>query len=75
MVITQAAVSPDVESERRARFPLGARLTIDDLSLAGREHLLDELREQEPMTWMPELGGWLVTSRDAAREVLSPRPP
>lgn len=75
MVITQAAVSPDVEAERRARFPLGARLAIDDLSLAGREHLLDELREQEPITWMPELGGWLVTSRDAAREVLNPTAP
>lgn len=75
MVITQAEVGAEVDAERRARFPLGARLTIDDLSLAGREHALDEVREREPVTWMPELGGWLVTSRDAAREVLSPTAP
>ncbi|UYN83422.1 MAG: cytochrome P450 [Microcella sp.] len=75
MVITQADVGTDLDAERQARFPLGARLTIDDLSLAGREHRLDELREAEPVTWMPELGGWLVTSRDAAREVLNPTAP
>ena len=75
MVITQAVVPPEADVARRGRFPLGAQLSIDDLSLAGREHLLDELREAEPVTWMPELGGWLVTSRDAAREVLSPTAP
>jgi len=75
MVITQAAVDAEVDAARRERFPRGARLTLDDLTLAGREHVLDELRSHEPVTWMPELGGWLVTSRDAAREVLSPTAP
>jgi hypothetical protein len=75
MVITQAAVTDEVDAARRERFPLGARLTIEDLSRAGREHVLDDLREHEPLTWMPELGGWLATSRDAAREVLSPTAP
>ncbi len=75
MVIAQAAVVDEVDADRRARFPLGARLTIDDLALAGHEHVLDDLREHEPVTWMPALGGWLVTSRDAAREVLSPTAP
>lgn len=72
MVIVQAVVDDEIDAARRARFPIGAGLTIDDLALAGREHLLDELRGHEPVTWMPDLGGWLVTGRDAAREVLSP---
>lgn len=75
MVIAQAAVDDEVDADRRARFPFGARLTIDDLALAGHEHVLDDLREHEPVTWMPALGGWLVTSRDAAREVLCPTAP
>jgi len=75
MVIAQAGVDADADADRRARFPRGTRLTMDDLAVAGREHLLDELREVEPVTWMPALGGWLVTSRNAAREVLSPTAP
>lgn len=75
MAIVQAAVGSELDAQRRARFPLGAALTVDDLSLAGRERRVDEVREHEPVTWMPELGGWLVTSRDAAREVLSPTAP
>lgn len=75
MVIAQADVTLEVDAERRERFPRGAALTLDDLTLAGREHLLDDLREHEPLTWMPALGGWLATSRDAAREVLSPTAP
>ncbi len=75
MVITQAPVATEVDAARRAAFARGAQLTIDDLTLAGREHVLDDLREHEPVTWMPALGGWLVTSRDAAREVLSPAAP
>lgn len=75
MVIAQVEVTARVDAKRRERFPLGAALTLDDLTLAGREHLLDALREHEPITWMPALGGWLVTSRDAAREVLSPTAP
>ena len=72
MVISQAEVNEHIDAARREQFPRGAALTLDDLTLAGREHLLDDLREHEPITWMPALGGWLATSRDAAREVLSP---
>lgn len=60
-------------AERAAAFPLGATLTLEDLEAAGHEHLLDELRSQEPVTWMPALGGWLVTGHAAARETLSGR--
>ena len=69
----QAVVGAELDAQRRARFPLGAALTLDDLSLAGREPVLDVLREHEPVSWVPALGGWLVTSRSAARVVLSPR--
>lgn len=75
MVIAQAPVSITVDAERRTRFLRGAALTLDDLTRAGREHLVDAVRDHEPVTWMPALGGWLVTSRDAAREVLSPTTP
>ena len=34
---------------------------------------LDRLREQEPISWVPALGGWLVTSHALARELLSRR--
>ncbi len=75
MVIAQADVTAQLDAARRAQFPRGAAVTLDDLTLAGREGVLDDLREHEPVTWMPALGGWLVTSRDAAREVLSPTAP
>ena len=74
-MITQADVAESIDAARREQFPRGAAVTLDDLTSAGREHVLDELREHEPVTWMPALGGWLVTSRDAAREVLSPAAP
>ncbi|MEA2313118.1 MAG: hypothetical protein QOE28_3086 [Solirubrobacteraceae bacterium] len=46
-------------------FPLGAALTVADLE--GDPHArLAELREREPVSWLPALGGWLVTRRDLA---------
>lgn len=72
-LITQAAVSEADDAARREAFPLGAQLTLEDMETAGREHLFDALREREPITWMPELGGWLVTSRDLGRAVLAPK--
>ncbi len=39
--------------------------------LAGDPYpLLARLREQEPVSWLPALGGWLVTRRDLAVAVL-----
>ena len=62
------------EDERRRRdFPAGAAVTLDDLEQAGREHVLDDLREREPVTWLPALGGWLITAREPARALLLPR--
>ena len=53
----------------RAGFPVGASVTRAELD--GDPHpLLRELREREPVSWVPALGGWLVTPRDFALRVL-----
>jgi len=44
-------------------------VTLRDLD--GELHpLLRRLREREPVSWLPVLGGWLVTRRDLALRVL-----
>lgn len=50
-------------------FPIGATVTQDEL--AGDPHpTLARLRAAEPVSWLPVLGGWLVTSREVAVQVL-----
>jgi len=65
-------VSRGGASERRARrdlFPIGATVTMRDLG--GELHpVLRRLRASEPVSWLPVLGGWLVTRRDLALRVL-----
>ena len=64
-------VLDEAESARRAaRFPIGGRLEFDDLELHGRVAALDRLRDFEPVSWVPALGGWLVTSHELGRELL-----
>ncbi len=54
---------------RAGRFPLGGSATIAELD--GDPHdLLRRLREREPVSWLPALGGWLVTRRDLALAVM-----
>lgn len=72
-LIDQAKVSADEDERRRREFPVGATITLDDLTDAGREHVLDHLREHEPVTWLPALGGWLITAREPARAMLLPK--
>jgi cytochrome P450 len=74
-LMAQAQVAEAVDAERRARFPLGAALAFEDLDEAGREGALDALREAEPVSWVPALGGFLVTGHALAREALAPRTP
>ena len=52
-----------------ARFPAGAPITLSDLEDDPHPHLA-RLREREPVSWLPALGGWLVTSRDLALRVM-----
>lgn len=70
-LVEQAVVTQAQDAERRARFPVGAVTTFDDLALAGREPAIDALRESEPVSWCPAIDGWIITSRDALRQALS----
>lgn len=72
-MLDQVVVSESEDAQRRQAFPVGAAVTLDDLEEAGREHVLDELREREPVTWLPALGGWLITAREPARQILLPK--
>ena len=54
---------------RGATFPLGASVTIAELA-ADPHPVLRRLRESEPVSWLPALGGWLVTRADLAESVL-----
>lgn len=51
------------------RFPIGATVTLE--ALADNPHpVLHRLRTAEPVSWLPALGGWLITRRDLAIEVM-----
>ena len=72
-MLDQVEISEEQDAQRRRDFPVGAAVTLADLEDAGREHVLDELRQVEPVTWLPALGGWLVTAREPARQILLPK--
>ncbi len=72
-LLPQVEIDAAEAAARAERFPVGARITFADLEEAGGEPALDRLRDSEPVSWLPALGGWLVTSHAAAREALSPR--
>jgi cytochrome P450 len=58
-----------IMQERVQGFPAGASVTQAQLD----EHLhetLAELRTTEPVSWVPALGAWLVTSRELAVSVM-----
>ncbi len=50
-------------------FPLGAAVTMRDLE-TDVHPVLRRLRADEPVSWLPVLGGWLVTRRDLALRAL-----
>jgi cytochrome P450 len=54
---------------RRRAFPLGAEVTLEALE-ADPHPVLARLREREPVSWVPVLGGWLVTSYEEALRVM-----
>ncbi|MFF9125645.1 cytochrome P450 [Streptomyces sp. NPDC014889] len=51
------------------RFPLGAATTLRDLE-EDLHPRLALLRAREPVSWLPVLGGWLVTRHDLALRVM-----
>jgi cytochrome P450 len=50
-------------------YPIGASATVEELT-ADPHPLLARLRAAEPVSWLPALGGWLVTRHDLAGEVM-----
>jgi cytochrome P450 len=54
---------------RRARFPLGTSVSLEQLD-RDPHALLARLREREPVSWVPALDGWLVTSYELALAVM-----
>lgn len=68
----EARIVSDIESAARAAdFPFGATITLGDLDAPGGETRLDDLREAEPISWLPQLNMWMATSHRFARQVLS----
>jgi cytochrome P450 len=51
------------------QFPVGASVTLADLE-SDPHPVLARLRTHEPVSWLPALGGWLVTSRELALEAM-----
>lgn len=51
------------------RFPLGSSTTLTELEDDPHPRLA-LLRAHEPVSWVPVLGGWLVTRRDLALRVM-----
>ncbi|HEU4971030.1 MAG TPA: cytochrome P450 [Gaiellaceae bacterium] len=50
-------------------FPIGDAATLEELE-ADPHPLLARLREQEPVSWVPVLGAWLVTRRDLVLQAM-----
>lgn len=53
----------------RQQFPIGASITIEQLSSDPYPHLA-RLRSDEPVSWLPALDGWLVTGREPAVAIM-----
>ena len=70
-LVPQLAIDEAESAARSTRFPAGSAIEFADLELDSRVGALDRLREAEPISWVPALGGWLVTSHALARELLS----
>lgn len=51
------------------RYPIGESATVEELT-DDPHPLLARLRAAEPVSWLPALGGWLVTRHDLARDVM-----
>jgi cytochrome P450 len=72
-LVPQLDVDETEQFTRRERFPLGAAIEFADLDEQARVATLDRLRAAEPVSWVPVLGGWLVTDYAFARDVLGRR--
>jgi len=54
---------------RSRSFPIGRKASL--ASFEGNPHpLLERLRSNEPVSWLPAFDGWLVTRRDLVQQVM-----
>ncbi len=56
-------------ADRAERFPLGAAITLAELE-GSPYAILARLQAEEPVTWVPALGAWLVTGREQVIEAM-----
>ena len=70
-LVPQIELAEAEQAERQRRFPGGAAIEFAALEEHCRAGALDALREAEPVSWVPALGGWLVTAYPLARNVLA----
>jgi cytochrome P450 len=56
-------------ADRDRRFPVGAGVTVANLE-ADPHPTLRQLRAAEPVSWIPCLDAWLVTSRDLVLQAM-----
>jgi cytochrome P450 len=59
----------DARGRTAERFPIGAAASAQELE-DNPHALLARLREREPVSWLPAMGGWLVIRRDLAMRVM-----
>ena len=52
-----------------AGYPVGASITLDELE-RDPYPVLARLRDEEPVSWVPVLEGWLVTRRESCIDVM-----
>lgn len=71
--VPQIVLDEAAQAERSRGFPVGSTIEFADLEEHSRAGALDRLRESEPVSWVPVLGGWLVTDYALGREVLGRR--
>jgi cytochrome P450 len=70
-LVPQVELTEAEEAQRQGQFPAGAAIEFAHLEEQGCADALDRLREREPVSWVPALGGWLVTSYPLGRNVLA----
>jgi cytochrome P450 len=72
-LVPQVVLTEVEQADRARRYPAGSSIEFADLEEHDRAGALDRLREVEPVSWVPALGGWLVTDYALGREVLGRR--
>ena len=56
-------------TDRERTFPVGASVTVEQLETEPYP-VLAELRQYEPVSWIPALGAWFVAGRTEALEAM-----